>query len=130
MDSIVEANPAATPRSDLNEIIDAIRHVPHQVLAAGYVSRQAPVDASDIRQEFISWVARQRKEYDSWKHAWNDWTGATQNRPGMIRMHVLCPDCRGRLISTRHGRVGPCTTCMGRRRVWSDITALWRPTDT
>lgn len=110
----------------MGDVTGAIRQLPHHVLAEACVARGDRVDPNDVRQEFISWVAGRRGQYESWQHAWNDWTGAAEGRPGMIRMHVLCPDCRGRMYSTKHGRLSPCTTCSGRKRVWVEITALWR----
>jgi len=107
-------------------VVHAIRHLPGQVIASAL--RGSPrLDASDVRQEFLSWASGQRDEYDSWQAAWNAWTGASQSRPGQVRLHVMCPTCRGRMFDIRTGTSRPCPTCMARKRVWLNATALWQP---
>lgn len=103
-----------------------LHHLPGHVLAAAY-RPTSEVDLSAVRQDFISWVASQRTPFDNWQQAWNSWAQATPQHPGRIRLHVLCPTCRGRMFTLRTGTPRPCTTCMARKRVRITLTALYQP---
>ncbi len=102
-----------------------LHQLPMQVLSAACRS-SADLDLSSLRQEFISWVACQRTQFGSWQEAWNSWSLAAPQRPGRIRLHVLCPTCRGRMFTLRTGAPRPCTTCLARKRVWITVTAFYQ----
>ena len=72
-------------------------------------------------------AAARRRPARSWQDAWNDVSGATPTRPGLIRFwaHVRCPRCHGKQIDMRTARA--CTECVGRGRVHTNIRqiALW-----
>lgn len=100
-------------------------HLPLQVFASA-CRPTADLDLSALRQEFIAWLACQRNQFGSWQEAWNSWAAATPQHPGRIRMHVLCPTCRGRMFTLHTGTVRPCPTCVARKRVWITVTALYQ----
>jgi hypothetical protein len=104
----------------------AIHNLPAHVLSAA-VRGDRGLDATTVRQEFVSWVVSQRDEFTSWQEAWNAWTGAHQSHPGRIEAYILCQLCRGRMFDIRTGVPRPCPNCVARKRVWARATALWQP---
>lgn len=112
-------------------IAHEIHRLPHHLLALALPDlRPMTAEVNDVRREFARWTAHQPEEFGTWRRAWNGWTRATQHHPGAITLTVVCPDCRGRLFSTRRGIPGPCTTCRGRRRITVRSRALWQPDTT
>lgn len=103
-----------------------IHHLPHHVLAIALPDLRPMHSSYEIRAEFVRWTLRQPNTFPSWMHAWNVWTHASPRAAGAITLSVLCPDCHGRLFSTRRGIPAACTTCCGRRRTTIRSRALWQ----
>lgn len=103
-----------------------VYQLPHAVLAAA-LPHLRPFDVhNELRREFALWVVGQRGEFDNWQQAWNTWTGAQRSRPGSVSLSVRCRECRGQLISRRHGVPHCCTACHGRRREQLRSPAIWQ----
>lgn len=110
----------------MNGISWQIHQIPHRVLADA-LPQLRPFDAhQELRRAFAAWTAGARQNFDSWQDAWNAWTHATPGHPGVVELQTLCPDCHGRLFTTRHGVPGMCTSCMGRRTRHVRTIALWQ----
>lgn len=103
-----------------------IHQLPHHVLAAALPDLRPMNSGYEIRTEFARWTLRQRQTFTSWEQAWNTWTHASPHAPGTVELSVLCPDCHGRLFSTRRGIPSACTTCRGRRRTTVRSRAVWQ----
>lgn len=116
-----------TPNS---AVAQSIRHIPSHALAMA-LPQIRPFDAqAEVRQEFIRWLSSQRDQYACWQQAWNAWTRATPARPGLVDLTMLCPECRGRMFSTRSLARGVpggiCGRCNGQRRVHLRSIAIWQ----
>lgn len=107
-------------------IAHEIHRLPHHVLAAALPELRPMRCSHEIRTEFARWTLRQPQRFTTWRQAWNAWTRASAHQPGTITLTVTCPDCRGRLFSTRYGIPSPCTTCCGRGRTTLRSRALWQ----
>jgi len=110
-----------------HDIAHQIHRLPHHVLAAALPELRGMDVWHDLRIEFARWTARQPEQFASWRHAWNRWTRASAHHPGAIALTVTCPECRGRLFSTKRGIPTACTTCRGRRRATVRSRAIWQP---
>jgi hypothetical protein len=109
-----------------SHLANQIHRLPFHVLAAA-LPQLRPFDShTEVRRDFAAWALCQRQLYPTWQDAWNAWTRVSAGRPGQIDLQVTCPDCRGRLISTRHGIPAACLTCMGRRYVRLTTPTLWQ----
>lgn len=112
------------------------------LIDAGTLRRLLPnVDQSDLydlRREFaVALSSRQGRQAATWQEAWNLWTGATEHRPGSIRLMTKCKVCRGKGFThrnvsrnlTRTGSPYGCGECGGvpGRRVATRVTARFAP---
>lgn len=108
-----------------------VEGVHFSVLAAAVPDARPFTDVEHtLRREFRLWTLEPRRQpYTCWQEAWNSWTGAEPHRPGVVRLRLRCPQCRGRLYVIRHGRLAACLTCAGRRTITGTYTALWQQPD-
>lgn len=109
------------------EVAALISRIPSTRLASA-LPHLRPFDAiaSDVRREFAAWAGGSRAAFTSWQEAWNDWTGAQPQRPGWVRLTVICPQCHGRTLAVHRGIPDLCRRCYGRRRLHIREVALWQ----
>ncbi len=110
-----------------HDVAHEIHRLPQHVLAAALPELRGTDVWHDLRTEFARWAVGQPEQFASWRHAWNRWTRASPHQPGAITLTVTCPECRGRLFSTKRGIPAACTTCVGRRRTTVRSRATWQP---
>lgn len=109
-----------------HDIAREIHRLPHHLLLTALPDLRATDVFHELRTEFARWTVSQPEQFGSWRQAWNRWTRASAHRPGAVTLTVLCPECRGRLFSSKRGIPGPCITCHGRRRATVRSRAIWQ----
>ncbi|MGV8847825.1 hypothetical protein [Tessaracoccus sp.] len=108
--------------------------VAHHIDARTIMSLTSYLDSADLPEirmllaRRIQIGSRRGARFTTWQEAWNDLTGATENRGGILSYTPpRCKTCHGRRFVTRTGSV--CHACMGRGKPTRPerVTARYAP---
>lgn len=114
-----ETTPPPAPALTTDQLIQRLRFNYQQLhqLTPGLAS--SGIDLETLLREVADFARTHR--VTSWQEAWNQRSGATPIRPGVVEFwtHTRCPRCDGRRIDFRMGRA--CGECAARGTVYRQV---------